>query len=408
MSATYEVLEPGGHARLVGNMLDRIASASSNPASSAGSAAALLADHTQESWTAKVTEGDGAALIEAVLGNTLRWNQLAPVPVKSSATTANGITYTSNADGTVTVSGEATATEYQRINNSIKSVTGHKYCIRKNSSVGSSSGVVVYNDNNGGVGTGYNDAVVATATADQYFYIRITSGTVVNEKILPQIFDLTTMFGAGNEPATVAEFEALYPDAYYPYDAGSLLDVQMTGIVTTDADESWTSTLAIPATDLRSAGTVRDEQRANERVTRVGVRDYQEGDESDATVITDGTKTNYPLTTPTVTTIAPPICMSYRTARGGTESIAHTDPTAPPVLSVRYPLDHADVRDSALAAIAPVERAKASANYAVGSYLVHGGTLYRVTSAIASGESITPGTNVTATTVMAEILALTE
>lgn len=35
-----------------------------------------------------------------------------------------------------------------------------------------------------------------------------------------------------------------------------------------------------------------------------------------------------------------------------------------------------------------------------------GGTLYRATTAIATGEAITPGTNVMATTVMAEVLSL--
>ena len=58
------------------------------------------------------------------------------------------------------------------------------------------------------------------------------------------------------------------------------------------------------------------------------------------------------------------------------------------------------------ACFAPTEGDTAANNYAVGSYLVHQGTLYKVTSAIASGESIVPGTNVTATTVMAELAAI--
>lgn len=65
------------------------------------------------------------------------------------------------------------------------------------------------------------------------------------------------------------------------------------------------------------------------------------------------------------------------------------------------------VNQLALSTLASVEGAKASANYAVGSYLVMDGTLYRVTAAIATGEAIVPGTNVTATTVMAEIVTLT-
>jgi hypothetical protein len=35
------------------------------------------------------------------------------------------------------------------------------------------------------------------------------------------LFDLTQMFGAGNEPASVEDFEALFPLDYYPYNAGT-------------------------------------------------------------------------------------------------------------------------------------------------------------------------------------------
>lgn len=35
-----------------------------------------------------------------------------------------------------------------------------------------------------------------------------------------QIFDLTKMFGAGREPTSVAEFESMFPDPWYPYNPG--------------------------------------------------------------------------------------------------------------------------------------------------------------------------------------------
>lgn len=38
------------------------------------------------------------------------------------------------------------------------------------------------------------------------------------------VFDLTLMFGAGNEPSTVEEFEAMFPNGYYPYNTRSLLN----------------------------------------------------------------------------------------------------------------------------------------------------------------------------------------
>ena len=60
-----------------------------------------------------------------------------------------------------------------------------------------------------------------------------------------------------------------------------------------------------------------------------------------------------------------------------------------------------------LANLAPVETASAAARaYAVGDYLVHQYTLYKVTAAISVGDAIAEGTNVMATTVMAELSSI--
>ena len=57
--------------------------------------------------------------------------------------------------------------------------------------------------------------------------------------------------------------------------------------------------------------------------------------------------------------------------------------------------------------IAPVEKSfTATRNYTVGSFVIVNNQLYKVTSAISSGGTITPNSNCTATTIMAEILAL--
>lgn len=57
--------------------------------------------------------------------------------------------------------------------------------------------------------------------------------------------------------------------------------------------------------------------------------------------------------------------------------------------------------------IAPVEKSfTATRNYTVGSFVIVNNQLYKVSSAISSGGTITPNSNVTATTIMAEILAL--
>ena len=123
---------------------------------------------------------------------------------------------------------------------------------------------------------------------------------------------------------------------------------------------------------------------------------------------TDGTTTHYALATPTTTPIDPALNLTYKAAAGGTERVLHTGPTAPPTLVIQYGSTADGIRDRALEAIAAHDGPVAQTYHAVGTYLTMGGSLYKVTTAIAAGERITQGTNVVATTVMAEVLALTQ
>jgi hypothetical protein len=112
----------------------------------------------------------------------------------------------------------------------------------------------------------------------------------------------------------------------------------------------------------------------------------------------------YELATPTTTPISPALPMSYRIEQGGTESIVvpEGEISAAPVITVAEGESAADVVMDALACIAAPDGPTATDNHAADTYLTMGGKLYRVTSAIAVGESIVAGTNVTETTVMDE------
>lgn len=73
--------------------------------------------------------------------------------------------------------------------------------------------------------------------------------------------DLTQMFGSGNEPATVAEFEERFPDAYYPYDAGSELFAINCGGIQTPIDMDGNVLASLPdgtrdELNIDSAGNV--------------------------------------------------------------------------------------------------------------------------------------------------------
>ena len=45
------------------------------------------------------------------------------------------------------------------------------------------------------------------------------------------VFDLTALFGSGNEPTSVEEFEKMFPADYYPYNAGEIVSAGVTEIV---------------------------------------------------------------------------------------------------------------------------------------------------------------------------------
>ena len=63
--------------------------------------------------------------------------------------------------------------------------------------------------------------------------------------------------------------------------------------------------------------------------------------------------------------------------------------------------------DRLAGSIAQIETSPATATHAVNTYLVWNSRLYKVISAIAVGESLSLGTNISPTTIMAELLALT-
>ena len=46
-----------------------------------------------------------------------------------------------------------------------------------------------------------------------------------------QIFDLTLIFGSGNEPTTVEEFEKIFPADYYPYNTDEIISADTESII---------------------------------------------------------------------------------------------------------------------------------------------------------------------------------
>lgn len=200
---------------------------------------------------------DGIATIDCIKGNTLVWNQL---QVDGYTLTYYGLTITVN-NGLLTVTGTADSTRTANIplmsGDGPAIPNGHKL-------------LLINTDNTIGLYmqglSGYASKVSTILTADDYTYaklatsIPIVKNQEVNLRTRIMLFDLTLMFGAGNEPATVEEFEAMFPLPYYPYSAPKLLPVDIRGIETVGFnlwDEEWEVGAIVNATGQNTAADNR-------------------------------------------------------------------------------------------------------------------------------------------------------
>lgn len=139
-----------------------------------------------------------------------------------STYTVNGVTFTNNGDGTITANGTANSLVYYNIvpARSILLSMTHKYLLMGCPTGGGWDSYILY-ANNGGSVLDYDMGQGAIATPIKQsttvtIYIQ-KNATVSNLVFKPQLYDLTEMFGSGNEPKTVAEFKQKFPDELYPY-----------------------------------------------------------------------------------------------------------------------------------------------------------------------------------------------
>lgn len=149
----------------------------------------------------------------------------------TTRTFENGaVTYTNNYDGTVTVNGTATteSTNYSLQTVNIKS--GHKYYMSCKGVSTDDFHFQIYCPNNvlpscsANTTEGY---ITGAATADGlgYLQVKLKAGKTVNNiTFTPQLFDLTAMYGSGNEPTTADQFKADYGTRYYDFQLASSSD----------------------------------------------------------------------------------------------------------------------------------------------------------------------------------------
>lgn len=187
----------------------------------------------------------GDRLEDKIVGGTVAWNQLA----RFTNDARNGITLTTNADGSITLQGTATADATFTFNSQkfLNHVLLYRGC--KN---GSTSTYGIGNSIFGVFQTTSDKIYKPAVTEMIYSYVLVKTGTDLTTPVTftPQFFDLTQMFGStiadyiysleqSQAGAGVAWFKKLFPKDYYAYNAGELLSVEgLSAHVMRDADNS--------------------------------------------------------------------------------------------------------------------------------------------------------------------------
>ena len=125
--------------------------------------------------------------------------------------TKNGITFTNNGDGTITVNGtliDNTVETYYIISGDIELDSTHKYLALGCPSGGSRK--TFFMTDWGAINDIGNGIIFANRNLSHNLQIRILT-TVSNLVFKPQLYDLTAIYGEGNEPTTVEQFLKDYP-----------------------------------------------------------------------------------------------------------------------------------------------------------------------------------------------------
>ena len=206
---------------------------------------------TPEEFTFRTSAGtksirDESAVIRRIKGNTSVWGQLANIN-GTFVNSYNRYIFTRNDDGSVTIKRDPTITEgywcAYNINGAYRH-TSHKYMLYADVEMANASStdygqIIVYSAasdtgnrtkfTTNGKHTFCCFAIPSTtSTTWQFaFYVYGVAELTIHNL---QCFNLTAIFGAGNEPTTIEQFKKLYPESYYPYCAPEVRSMRATGI----------------------------------------------------------------------------------------------------------------------------------------------------------------------------------
>ena len=188
---------------------------------------------TDTAYAKAVPTGAKLMSVKSVGGRSIVFNQLVkPVP---TVVTQAGVKFTFSNDGIITLNGTATTTGSAVSVQPVKNQKGHKYLMIANplSGVYGKDQLQFSSQSYGQDSTGHGTIITNESSNEKWYYtLYVYEGvTYDNVKLQPQIFDLTAMFGSGNEPTSVEEFEKMFPNDYYQYNAGEVVSAGTESII---------------------------------------------------------------------------------------------------------------------------------------------------------------------------------
>lgn len=190
---------------------------------------------TDTAYAKTVPTGAKLMSVKSIGGRNLVFNQIVNPNNFRPSYTMNGVTFTKIDNVKFVANGTATGGDAY-FSDSFVPIKGHVYLEKSCPKGGSAETYRSYiTGSNVVMDTNYGSGVIAPINVDTRVYIvplMVKSGATVNNLVVyPQIYDLTAMFGSGNEPSTAEEFEAMFPADYYPYNAGEIVSAGVTEIV---------------------------------------------------------------------------------------------------------------------------------------------------------------------------------
>lgn len=190
---------------------------------------------TDTAYQKTVPTGAKLMSVKSIGGRNLVFNQIVNPNNFRPSYTVNGVTITRVDGYKFVANGTATGGDAY-FSDSFVPIKGHVYLEKSCPKGGSAETYRSYiTGSNVVMDINYGSGVIAPINVDTRIYIvplMVKSGVTVNNLVVyPQIFDLTLMFGAGNEPKTVAEFKTLFSDDYYPYNTGEIISAGTESVI---------------------------------------------------------------------------------------------------------------------------------------------------------------------------------